>query len=123
MGYKIWRKDKNVWSLAFDTIYETQDKVTDAMKLEVIDFLSEYISNIDFISKADIDFLKALSFNTDGLFFRVEEANDFDRVLTDLIDEGFYKSNIDLSMYLLIFAIILFTLYWFFYNFRIKAFP
>lgn len=31
MGYRIWRKDKNVWSLAFDTIYETQDKVTDAI--------------------------------------------------------------------------------------------
>jgi len=31
MGYKIWRKDNNVWSLAFDTIYETQDKVNDAI--------------------------------------------------------------------------------------------
>jgi hypothetical protein len=31
MGYRIWRKDKNVWSLAFDTIYETQDKVNDAI--------------------------------------------------------------------------------------------
>ncbi|MCK9567320.1 hypothetical protein M0R72_00010 [Candidatus Pacearchaeota archaeon] len=31
MGYRIWRKDKNVWSLAFDTIYETQDKVSDAI--------------------------------------------------------------------------------------------
>lgn len=31
MGYKIWRKDKNVWSLAFDTIYETQDKVMEAI--------------------------------------------------------------------------------------------
>ncbi|MFA5542730.1 MAG: VWA domain-containing protein [Bacilli bacterium] len=81
------------------------------------------VTNIDFISKADIDFLKALSFNTGGLFFRVEEANEFDDILTGLIDKGFYESNIDLSMYLLISAIILFTLYWFFYNFRIKAFP
>ena len=32
MGYKIWRKDNNVWSLAFDTIYETQDKVSDAIE-------------------------------------------------------------------------------------------
>jgi hypothetical protein len=31
MGYKIWRKDNNVWSLAFDTIYETQDKVNNAI--------------------------------------------------------------------------------------------
>lgn len=81
------------------------------------------VTNIDFISKADIDFLKALSFNTNGLFFRVEDINDFDKVLIDLIDEGFYESNIDLSMYLLILAILLFTIYWFFYNFRIRAFP
>lgn len=32
MGYKIWRKDNSVWSLAFDTIYETQDKVNAAIE-------------------------------------------------------------------------------------------
>jgi hypothetical protein len=31
MGYRIWRKDNKAWSLAFDTIYETQDKVNDAI--------------------------------------------------------------------------------------------
>jgi hypothetical protein len=31
MGYRIWRKDKNIWSLAFDTIYENQDKVNEAI--------------------------------------------------------------------------------------------
>jgi hypothetical protein len=33
MGYRIWRKDKpGIWSLAFDTIYETQDKVNTAIE-------------------------------------------------------------------------------------------
>jgi len=26
MGYKIWRKDKHGWDLAFDTVYDTKDK-------------------------------------------------------------------------------------------------
>jgi hypothetical protein len=29
MGYKIWQKDKSGWSLAFDTIYESLEKVTE----------------------------------------------------------------------------------------------
>lgn len=31
MGYKIWRKDKHTWSLAFDTIYDTHEKVQEAI--------------------------------------------------------------------------------------------
>lgn len=27
MGYKIWRKDKYGWELAFDTVYPTREKV------------------------------------------------------------------------------------------------
>lgn len=26
-GYKIWRKDKSGWELAFDTVYSTREKV------------------------------------------------------------------------------------------------
>jgi hypothetical protein len=31
MGYKIWRKDHNGWSLAFDTVYPTREKVDEAI--------------------------------------------------------------------------------------------
>jgi hypothetical protein len=31
MGYKIWRKDNNGWSLAFDAIYPTKEKVDEAI--------------------------------------------------------------------------------------------
>lgn len=75
------------------------------------------------ISQADIDFLKSLSFNTQGKFFRVTEINDFDEILTELIDRGIYETYFNLTLPLLIAAIILFSLYWVLYNFRIRAFP
>ncbi len=61
----------------------------------VIHTIGELVLNMEELQililflKQILSFCKALSFNTDGLFFRVEEANDFDKILTDLIDEGF----------------------------------
>lgn len=31
MGYKIWRKDRNGWSLAFDATYPTREKADEAV--------------------------------------------------------------------------------------------
>lgn len=31
MGYKIWRKDQSGWSLAFDAVYPTREKVEEAI--------------------------------------------------------------------------------------------
>lgn len=31
MGYKIWRKDNIGWSLAFDAVYPTREKVDEAV--------------------------------------------------------------------------------------------
>jgi hypothetical protein len=32
MNYKIWRKDKNEWSLAFDEIFKSKQEVDDRIK-------------------------------------------------------------------------------------------
>jgi predicted DNA-binding protein (UPF0278 family) len=53
MGYRIWRKDNNVWSLAFDTIYETQDKVNTAIE----ELKARYH---DLIRYGELDFLPYL---------------------------------------------------------------
>jgi hypothetical protein len=29
MGYKIWRRDNNIWNLAFDTIFKTEEIVSE----------------------------------------------------------------------------------------------
>jgi predicted DNA-binding protein (UPF0278 family) len=53
MGYRIWRKDNNVWSLAFDTIYDTQDKVNNA----IAELKARYH---DLIRYGELDFLPYL---------------------------------------------------------------
>jgi len=75
------------------------------------------------VSKVDEDFLKSLAFNSGGQFFRV---NDYDGMRSSL-EKIFLQTNknvtIDLSIYLIIAAISLFTLLWILYNLRWKVVP
>ena len=81
------------------------------------------VSKYNTISKADIDFLKSIAFNSGGQFFRVETVSDLSESFDLLIDRVFGEVMIDVSIYLLITAIILFVLNWVFYNVRLKTFP
>ncbi len=74
------------------------------------------------ISKADIDFLKSLSFNTEGEFFRINDGN-FDKLLDSFVEMDKYKVEVDVSIYLLMGAVLLFSLNWILYNFRFRTFP
>ncbi len=74
------------------------------------------------ISKTDLDFLKSLSFNTDGDFFRVND-DDFDEFLDTFYETGKYEVDIDLSMYFIMIGILLFSLHWVLYNLRFRAYP
>jgi hypothetical protein len=62
MGYKIWRKDKNVWSLAFDTIYETLDKVNDA----IAELKARYHDLMQYGELEFLPYLDHVKLNRDG---------------------------------------------------------
>lgn len=62
MGYRIWRKDNNAWSLAFDTIYETQDKVNDA----IAELNARYHDMIKYGELQFLPYLEHVNLNRDG---------------------------------------------------------
>lgn len=75
------------------------------------------------ISKVNEDFLKALAFNSGGKFFVVSNANDFYDSFDALIHKANKKVTIDLTFYLLLSAILLFSILWVLYNLRFKVVP
>jgi len=79
-------------------------------------------SVFNMISKADIDFLKSLSFNTGGQFYKANNE-DFSELLNMFGINGRYNVKIDCSMYLIILAIFLFFINWVLYNFRFRIYP
>ncbi len=79
-------------------------------------------SVFNMISKADIDFLKSLSFNTEGQFYKVNNE-EFLELLNKFGVNGKYNIKIDLSMYLIILVVLLFFINWVLYNFRFRIYP
>ncbi len=75
------------------------------------------------ISKVDKDFLKALAFNSGGKFFMVKSSDDFYDSFDSLIHKANKKVTLDLTFYLLISAILLFSILWVLYNLRFKVVP
>lgn len=80
-------------------------------------------SGTDVISKVDEDFLKSLSFNSDGQFFRVKDVDEMSQSFSDLVDEIHKDVEIDLTFYLLLVAVVLFTILWILHNLRFKTVP
>lgn len=78
-------------------------------------------SNI--ISKVDEDFMKSLAFNSGGQFFRVKDIGDLDETFNLLVSETNKEVVIDLTFYLLLIAILVFTVLWVLYNLRFKVVP
>jgi Ca-activated chloride channel homolog len=81
------------------------------------------LSDLNVISKVDEDFLKSLAFNSGGRFFRAEDVRDLDATFGTLIRETNKDVMIDLSFYLLILAILIFTILWILYTLRFKVVP
>jgi len=81
------------------------------------------VTEFDTISKVDEDFLKALSFNSGGEFFRVKDVGDLDSSFNSLVRETNKEVVIDMSFYLLLVAIFMFTILWILYNLRFKVVP
>lgn len=75
------------------------------------------------VSKVDEDFLKSLAFNSGGKFFRVQSGEDFSTSFDSLIHGTNKKITIDLTFYLLLTAIFLFSILWILYNLRFKVVP
>ncbi len=81
------------------------------------------MTGLNTISKVDEDFLKSLAFNSGGQFFRVKDIGDLDTSFNSLISEANRKVTIDVTFYLLLIAIGLFSILWVLYNLRFKVIP
>jgi len=81
------------------------------------------LTEFNTISKIDEDFLKSLSFNSGGQFFRVKDIGDLDESFKTLIGETHKQVTIDITFYLLLLAIGFFSILWVLYNLRFKIIP
>ena len=81
------------------------------------------LTDFNTISKVDEDFLQSLSFNSGGEFFRATDLGDLGDSFSSLIRETNKEVVIDLTFYLLILAIIIFSILWILYNLRFKVVP
>ncbi|MFH1521332.1 MAG: VWA domain-containing protein [archaeon] len=81
------------------------------------------MTELNSISKVDEDFLKSLAFNSGGQFFRARDIGELDESFNALISETNRKVTIDITFYLLLIAIAIFTILWILYNLRFKIVP
>ena len=72
-------------------------------------------------SKVDEDFLKSLAFNTYGKFFRIQDNTDFKESFIELMQKK--EIIIDISMYLVLAAIFLFSVNWVLQTFKFRFLP
>lgn len=81
------------------------------------------VTDYEAISRADIDFLKSLSFNTQGSFFLITTQEDLDQSFEQLIEYSNKKITLELRPYLIIAAMIMLIISWTLYNFRLRTVP
>jgi len=81
------------------------------------------VEELNIISKVDEDFLKSISFNSGGIFFRAKNMDELKNSLESIVLQTNKEVTIDLSYYFLIVAIILFTILWILNNLRFKIVP
>jgi len=75
------------------------------------------------LSRVDEDFLKSLSSNSGGESFRAKNPGDMKDSFNSLVHETYKKVKIDMTFYLLLTAVALFTVLWVLYNLRFKVVP
>lgn len=78
--------------------------------------------NGEIISTADENSLNRLAMDTGGQSFRIQDLDNLDRSIGVLSTKS-NQSVLDISVYLLLAAIILFSLSWVLHNFRFKILP
>jgi len=81
------------------------------------------LTEFNTVSKVDEDFLRALSFNSGGEFFRVKDVGDLGESFSALVRGANKEVEIDLTFYFLLAAVALFTITWILYNLRFKVIP
>lgn len=67
--------------------------------------------------------LKALALITEGVFFKVSDAGSLDKPLSVLLNNTVREVSLDISVYSLFAALVLFLLHWILYNFRFRTIP
>lgn len=80
-------------------------------------------TEFDTISKVDEDFLRSLSFNTNGKFFRAKDISTLGESFEGIIRNTNKEVTLDISFYLLLGAVVVFTLMWILHNLRFKVVP
>jgi len=81
------------------------------------------VTGLNTLSKVDEQFLQALSFNTGGLSFSIENSTEFDNSFSQIIMPAEKEVTLNISFYLILIAIFLFSLNWVLYNFRFRIIP
>lgn len=75
------------------------------------------------LSKLDEDNLKAIAYNTGGIYFTAESGQDLSTAFTEILQKTERKVSIKLDTYLLFFCLFLFVLIFFLINTRYMNFP
>ncbi|MDO8517282.1 MAG: VWA domain-containing protein [Nanoarchaeota archaeon] len=81
------------------------------------------VAEFNTVSKVDEDVLKSLALETNGRFFSANSLTNFDDSFNYLLKEVEKEVSIDISLYLMIAALVLFAFSWLLINFRFKIFP
>tara|TARA_Y100000310_G_scaffold327244_1_gene393280 strand:- start:2328 stop:3254 length:927 start_codon:yes stop_codon:yes gene_type:complete len=80
-------------------------------------------TELNTISKTDEDFLTSLASETGGRFFKAEDLADLDSSFNEITRTTIKEVQLDISFYLLIFGLSLFSLSWILHNLRFKIMP
>jgi len=81
------------------------------------------VTGFNTISKVDEDFLKALALESGGEFFRATDSDSLETSFTSLIQEMNREVILDLTFYLMLIVVGLFSVLWVLYCLRFKVVP
>ena len=81
------------------------------------------VTDLNVVSKADIDFLKAISFETGGQFVTADDFESFEEAYPTILEQMNLKVTLDLTTYILMVSLVLQLLYWISYSLKFKSFP
>jgi len=80
-------------------------------------------TDLNTVSKTDEDFLSSLASETGGRFFRAEDLSDLEASFNEIGKMTVREILIDISIYLLVAGLALFTFNWILHNLRFKSIP
>jgi len=80
-------------------------------------------NSLGVISNVDEDVLKSLAFNTGGNFFQANNSQGLEDSLQEIVDSVTKEISMDISFYILLAVIGLFSISWILSNFRFRVLP